>query len=151
MVAVSTFRKGRVRAAVSAGIMVSATLMATVPTSAATAAAADVVTMPTVAPPAEALDSDQCSPGDICVWENDDYTGEFGAYTAYGHQVAYVGDRLNDRISSIRVWYWQPWRFYEHENFQGASICVLMGRSKVNLGSFNDRISSMRWTGKDTC
>ena len=51
-----------------------------------------------------------------------------------------VGEVMNDNISSIIV-YAGVWRFYEHVDFQGASIDRGVGQHNLPA-EWNDRISS---------
>jgi hypothetical protein len=58
-----------------------------------------------------------------------------------GESMRNLGDRFNDRISSIRIFGRARIVIYENENFGGASRAFT--RDVSNLGNFNDQISSI--------
>jgi hypothetical protein len=77
----------------------------------------------------------------ICFYTDSNYRGE--NYCVNGREIiGNVGERFNDRISSIRL-HGSARRVvvYEHENFGGARR-VFSG-DVPNLGQFNDKISSV--------
>lgn len=83
---------------------------------------------------------------EVVVYEHDDFQGfEFRTNL----DILFVGDDMNDQISSIIV-VSGVWEFFEHRDFQGAS-CRLgpgyYGSVELNCGPHgvhNDTISSFR-------
>ena len=83
----------------------------------------------------------------VCFYTDADYRGEkFCA--ASGESQQNVGDRYNDRISSIRVYGGAEVTVYSDDNFSGASRTFRQDAS--NLGDWNDRITSFKITGGGT-
>ena len=75
-----------------------------------------------------------------CFYMDADYRGENFCMNA-GEDQRNVGDRYNDRISSIRIFGAAEVIVYEEENFGGERRTI--NRSVSNLGSFNDKITSI--------
>lgn len=69
-----------------------------------------------------------------------------GASFRTDRDIAWVGDRGNDRISAIVVEA-GTWEFYEHIDFGGRSFRMGPGEQPFVGQAWNDRISSMRCVG----
>ena len=79
-----------------------------------------------------------------CFYMDADYRGEkFCA--ASGESQPNVGERYNDRISSIRIYGGAEVTVYSDDNFSGASRTLR--QDAPNLGDWNDRITSFKITG----
>jgi hypothetical protein len=76
-----------------------------------------------------------------CFYLEAGYRGDSFCLNA-GESRRNVEDRFNDKISSIRVFGRARVVVYEHENFSGASR-TLAGGGALNLGNFNDKITSV--------
>ena len=75
-----------------------------------------------------------------CFYTDADYRGE--RFCISGNQaLRYVGDRYNDRISSIRIFGRARVYVYEHDNAGGARRLITNDVS--NLRGFNDKVSSI--------
>ncbi len=79
-----------------------------------------------------------------CFYMDADYRGERFCVNS-GVSQQNVGERYNDKISSIRVFGRAQVIIYEDENFGGASRTITS--DVPNLGEWNDRITSLRVTG----
>jgi hypothetical protein len=75
-----------------------------------------------------------------CFFMDADLRGESICINA-GENVRNLEARFNDRISSVQVFGRARVVVYEHENFGGASKAF--SRDVLNLGDFNDRITSI--------
>jgi hypothetical protein len=75
-----------------------------------------------------------------CFYMDEDYRGDSFCVNS-GEQLRNVGDRFNDRISSIRVFGRARVTVYENENFSGASRSY--NHDIPNLGNFNDKTTSL--------
>jgi hypothetical protein len=75
-----------------------------------------------------------------CFYMDADYRGEHFCMEA-GASQQNVGERYNDRISSIRVFGGVQVIVYQDENFGGERRTF--NRSVSNLGSFSDKITSI--------
>jgi hypothetical protein len=75
-----------------------------------------------------------------CFYVDSDYRGDSFCMNA-GESQRNVGDRFNDKISSVRVFGRARVVVYENESFGGASKTFT--RDVSNLGNFNDKISSI--------
>ena len=75
-----------------------------------------------------------------CFYLDADYRGDSFCMNA-GESRRNVEARLNDRISSVRVFGRAQVLVYENENFGGASRTFV--RDVSNLGNFNDKITSI--------
>jgi len=75
-----------------------------------------------------------------CFYTDADYRGE--RFCVSGNEAhRYIGDRYNDRISSVRIFGRARVYVYEHENAGGARRLITNDVS--NLRGFNDKISSI--------
>jgi hypothetical protein len=75
-----------------------------------------------------------------CFYEDADYRGDKFCMNS-GESQRNIGDRWNDKISSIRIYGGAQVTVFEHENFKGNSRSF---RSDVsNLQDWNDRITSI--------
>jgi hypothetical protein len=79
-----------------------------------------------------------------CFYMDADYRGDSFCINA-GESRRNVGDRYNDKISSVRVFGGAQVIVYEHENFGGASRTFTGDVS--NLRDWNDKITSFQVTG----
>src|SRR5512136_971767 len=75
-----------------------------------------------------------------CFYMDADYRGENFCMEA-GASQQNVGDRYNDKISSIRVFGGVQVIVYQDDNFSGERRTF--NRSVSNLGSFSDKITSI--------
>ncbi|MBN2242750.1 MAG: peptidase inhibitor family I36 protein [Acidobacteria bacterium] len=75
-----------------------------------------------------------------CFYEDRDYQGEEFCMNSNENQKE-LGDRQNDKISSVRIFSRAQVVAYEHENFGGARRVVVS--NTPGLGDFNDKISSI--------
>jgi len=75
-----------------------------------------------------------------CFYTDADYRGDKFCIGT-GEQLRNIGDRFNDRISSIRVLGRARVTIYENENFSGASRTY--NRDVPNLRGFNDKVTSI--------
>ena len=75
-----------------------------------------------------------------CFYTNENYSGEMFCMNS-GESQRNVGDRYNDKISSIRVFGGADVVVYEDENFRGNSQSFRHDVS--NLGGWNDKITSI--------
>jgi hypothetical protein len=80
----------------------------------------------------------------VCFYTEADYRGDM-VCAQMGESVRNIGERFNDRISSIRIFGRGEVTVYEDENFQGAS--QTLRRDVPNLGGWNDRITSFEVGG----
>ncbi len=79
----------------------------------------------------------------VCFYMDADYRGEKLCANS-GDSQRNVGDRFNDKISSIRIFGRAQVTVYEDENFSGASRTFRQDVS--NLGDWNDKITSYKVT-----
>lgn len=115
--------------------------------------------------PASARSQD-CGPGDICVWEHDHYEGCFAALNMVNHErdvrqhpnwkhVRWTNchdgpdtGHINDQVSSIWNQSDQWVIFFGHSNYRGLGLCMEPGARSHNLKNFGnpetpeDRLSS---------
>jgi hypothetical protein len=75
-----------------------------------------------------------------CFYTDSDYRGDYFCINGNGRR-SNVGDRYNDRISSIRVFGGARVVAYEHEGFGGDRRAY--NRNVPNLGGFNDEITAI--------
>ncbi len=80
----------------------------------------------------------------VCFYTDADYRGE-KLCAASGESQPNVGERYNDKISSLRVFGGAEVTVYSDENFGGASRTFRQDVS--NLDDWNDRITSFKVTG----
>ncbi|MFO1104867.1 MAG: beta/gamma crystallin domain-containing protein [Amaricoccus sp.] len=85
------------------------------------------------------------TPPETCIYfEHADFQGDSHSIS-YGTLRKYVGDKWNDRISSIACPVNCGLVVWEHRDFQGASKTFAKGYNTQYVGTeWNDRISSMR-------
>ncbi len=76
-----------------------------------------------------------------CFYMDEDYKGESFCLNS-GEDIRNVGERYNDKISSIRVFGRARVTVFDDENFGGARREI--DRDVRNLGNFNDRITSIQ-------
>lgn len=82
---------------------------------------------------------------DICLYERPDYKGQSICYNS-GSNASWIGNNLNDKVSSIKVTGNSKVTVFEHGSFNGKST-VLM-ESNPYLGNFGDKISSIKTTNR---
>jgi hypothetical protein len=80
----------------------------------------------------------------ICLYEHDGYRGRHVAYSVGPRDMTRFGPFFNDMASSIRNDTGARWCAYEHVNYGGAHLLIAAQEDKPSLGSWNDRISSIR-------
>jgi hypothetical protein len=86
-------------------------------------------------------DSAAAIQGGILVWDGVNFTGLKKDLQASPNLTA---QGFNDKISSIRNNTQKTWVFYTNANFTGRGFELRPGKQLSNLGSFNNRISSMK-------
>jgi hypothetical protein len=80
----------------------------------------------------------------VCFYRDADYRGERFCVSS-DESLGNVGERYNDRISSIRIFGRAEVTVYENEGFRGARRTFI--RDMPNLGNWSDRVTSFRVTG----
>jgi len=80
----------------------------------------------------------------VCFYTDENYRGESYCAEA-GESRRNVGDRFNDRFSSIRVFDRSQVTVYDDENFGGSNTTFTS--DVPNLRNWNDRITSFQVTG----
>jgi hypothetical protein len=86
-------------------------------------------------------DSAAAIQGGIFVWDGANFTGPRRDLQASPNLIR---QGFNDKISSIRNNTQKTWVFYTNANFTGRGFDLRPGQQLSNLGSFNNRISSMK-------
>ncbi len=110
-----------------------------------------VVAVP--ASPASAADKcQQVGTGYVCMWEKDNYAGDYVSYwgTAWTpgnwDSWSWFNRSWDDKVSSIKNrGKTNNTRHYEDNWHRGDSINVMRGGSLASLGNMNDEISSSKW------
>jgi hypothetical protein len=80
----------------------------------------------------------------VCFYRDTDYRGERFCVSS-DESLGNIGERYNDRISSIRIFGRASITVYENEGFNGPRRTI--SRDMPNLGNWSDRITSFRVTG----
>ncbi len=87
---------------------------------------------------------DQAGRAQVCFYTDENYRGDSFCVNA-GENQRNVGERFNDRISSIRIIGRTEVTVYEDENFGGPS--QTFSQDVPNLRDWNDRITSFQVSG----
>lgn len=111
--------------------------MRSITTVGAVALAASLVVA--VAPAAQAAKSD-CTTGKLCGWHNQSYGGTLNQYVNDYNDMGGNSDEWHSVYNRDNV----AWLLFDDKNYQGTVRCAAAGASEDDLGSFGDKVSSIK-------
>lgn len=92
-----------------------------------------------VAPAAQAAKSD-CTSGKLCGWYNQNYGGTLNQYVNDYNDMGGNSDEWHSVYNRSSV----AWLLYDDKDYKGTVKCAAAGASEDDLGSFGDKVSSIK-------